>query len=413
MNNKKSRLKILIGKNGSGKSRMLTSLLKREFKRAYSGEKDAFDRILAVSIAPFDKFPISLSDPRRKYRYLGLKNTSGSTAAKKFIKKIGVDFFEMLDAGEDWMRISYALNEFGLSSRVKFDIRVSGRLKKENVDHYNSDEFNAYVFNEFLKENPWEKISKSNRTNDVFYSFSKLQRFLMDKSSYYYGDSSWSISINNNELNRDSLFYDFSYRDISILLASGLLEISRINIYAAGQEIDLCSASSGEQSVYLTLIGIAANLRAKSLVLIDEPETCLHPEWQEKYISIIDIFLKSNPDCYFWIATHSPKIVSGAMIDAEIIDVESNRIFGNNEFNKKSSDYQLVELFNSPGYKNEYVSRLVLDAISLMAESIGSSDGLINVVNKLKKIYPSLHADDPLKEVIGAIERSMSVRVVE
>lgn len=46
-------------------------------------------------------------------------------------------------------------------------------------------------------------------------------------------------------------------------------------------------ASSGEQSIILSILGIASKIKDNSLICIDEPEICLHPEWQEKYIEIL------------------------------------------------------------------------------------------------------------------------------
>ncbi|PNU29376.1 AAA family ATPase, partial [Serratia marcescens] len=69
-------------------------------------------------------------------------------------------------------------------------------------------------------------------------------------------------------------------------------------------------ASSGEQCILLSLLGIAANISDNTLILIDEPEISLHPEWQEKYISLLMNIFERYQSCLFVIATHSPQIVS-------------------------------------------------------------------------------------------------------
>ena len=137
----KSKLHILIGRNGTGKSRMLSSLLKHELKKSYSKDSQSFSRFIAVSIAPFDKFPISLNDFFGKYKYLGIKNTSGSTAAKKFIKKVGVDFFEMLASGGNLFHLNKSLTDFGLDPRVEFEMKVSSKVNNPKVNYLNNNEY--------------------------------------------------------------------------------------------------------------------------------------------------------------------------------------------------------------------------------------------------------------------------------
>ena len=47
-----------------------------------------------------------------------------------------------------------------------------------------------------------------------------------------------------------------------------------------------------------------------SLVLIDEPEISLHPEWQLKYISTLEKLFSSFKNCCFILASHSHYFVS-------------------------------------------------------------------------------------------------------
>ena len=45
-----------------------------------------------------------------------------------------------------------------------------------------------------------------------------------------------------------------------------------------------------------------------SVILIDEPEISLHPEWQRKIINVYESIGENNQ---FIIATHSPHIIGG------------------------------------------------------------------------------------------------------
>lgn len=67
--------------------------------------------------------------------------------------------------------------------------------------------------------------------------------------------------------------------------------------------------SSGELSLLIRFLDLYEYVEDGSLVLIDEPETHLHPKWIREYVSkIFDII--GGKKCHVIIATHSPLIVS-------------------------------------------------------------------------------------------------------
>jgi predicted ATPase len=79
-----------------------------------------------------------------------------------------------------------------------------------------------------------------------------------------------------------------------------------------GNEVGLDTFSTGEKQIIYRvghLLKDLGNLN-EALVLIDEPETSLHPKWQKKYIQfLMDVF--TGLDIQFVIATHSPYILQG------------------------------------------------------------------------------------------------------
>src|SRR5690606_31118696 len=68
--------------------------------------------------------------------------------------------------------------------------------------------------------------------------------------------------------------------------------------------------SSGEYHLLISLLGIFARIKPNSLILIDEPETSLHPNWQMRYIDELKKIFKKYSDCHFILASHSHFIVS-------------------------------------------------------------------------------------------------------
>jgi predicted ATP-binding protein involved in virulence len=85
----------------------------------------------------------------------------------------------------------------------------------------------------------------------------------------------------------------------------------------------------------LFTFGIAANITDNSIILIDEPEISLHPEWQQRYINLLMNTFEGFYNCKFIIATHSPLVISNLkssncyilpMTESEIINAKITTI---------------------------------------------------------------------------------------
>jgi hypothetical protein len=174
------------------------------------------------------------------------------------------------------------------------------------------------------------------------------------------------------------------------------------------RKILIGDASSGEQCVVMALLGIASHIRDGAWIFIDEPEVCLHPEWQEKYIELLTDAFKGFSNCHFLIATHSPQIVSKLDDDnCFVLDLEFGTTVPASKLNKRSADFQLANLFRAPGYKNEYLTRELVNAL----EVIGAGDSLSS--DRRKEIYQLLalkdflEETDPVRKLMEILERSM------
>ena len=66
--------------------------------------------------------------------------------------------------------------------------------------------------------------------------------------------------------------------------------------------------SSGEQHLLVLIGKLIFNTKPNSLVLIDEPEISFHPEWQEKFLEIVEQIQVLN-SFQLLIATHSPYLI--------------------------------------------------------------------------------------------------------
>lgn len=77
----------------------------------------------------------------------------------------------------------------------------------------------------------------------------------------------------------------------------------------AGVTIELDMLSAGEKQLLYILLTVFLMDEQPAVLLMDEPESSLHIEWQEKLIKSIR---KLNPLCQIILTPHSPSIfVSG------------------------------------------------------------------------------------------------------
>ena len=84
--------------------------------------------------------------------------------------------------------------------------------------------------------------------------------------------------------------------------------------------------SSGEQHLIVLIGKLVFSTHRDSLVLIDEPEISFHPEWQEKFLAILEEIRKLNGFSAL-IATHSP-ILIGDRWESVIELAEQHRTAG-------------------------------------------------------------------------------------
>ncbi|MGK9417169.1 AAA family ATPase [Pseudomonas cedrina] len=96
-------------------------------------------------------------------------------------------------------------------------------------------------------------------------------------------------------------------------------------------ELALSTLSSGEQHLIVIIGKLVFNTAPGSMVLIDEPEISFHPEWQEKFLDILERIRTVN-DFTAIIATHSPIVIGDRWDDAiELAELYNNHSYGRDQ----------------------------------------------------------------------------------
>lgn len=380
LHNNSNIFSILVGKNGTGKSTMLGNLVNEiisEFK--HRKRHNLFEenlsnyfpqQVIAASTSPFDKFPIDRFERNTNYTYLGLRDLHSSNFGLAYLSKIIASLIESVskDTNQAY-EISRVLDYLGYKS----EILISFQLFNSNKFFY--DILNETDIHEFvLKQNSisTRRINKPFFLNkDGSVSERKISRLkeiaskIIESGNF---KSHFEILMTRNGIER--IFQESE--DMLFLIHSGILRLRDVMLqsHKDSSHFSIKDASSGEQSIILSILGIASKIKDNSLICIDEPEICLHPQWQEKYIEILTYTFQNYRNCHFIIATHSPQIISKlSNINSFIIDMESGETRNAIEFINHSADYQLANVFDSPGYKNEYLSRIALNIFAKVSRN--------------------------------------------
>lgn len=122
--------------------------------------------------------------------------------------------------------------------------------------------------------------------------------------------------------------------DVKLVGLSETNETKPIFRNSLGKEFDITGLSSGEKQLFLRALSLKFLEVNNSVILIDEPEISLHPQWQRK---IIDVYESIGENNQFIIATHSPHIIGN--IEAKQLrilkkDTDGIKLVDNDELNE-------------------------------------------------------------------------------
>ena len=140
---------------------------------------------------------------------------------------------------------------------------------------------------------------------------------------------------------------------------------------SSGKKFGINELSSGEKQLFLRTLAIKMLEPENSIIMIDEPELSLHPKWQQK---IVDVYRKIGRNNQIILATHSPHIL-GSVEKENIILLEKNE---NGIVKVKTGD----EFGNSYG---QTTGRILEDIMGLETDRNPSVNNLLNLVKEMVK----------------------------
>lgn len=220
---------------------------------------------------------------------------------------------------------------------------VKEKSDSENYDYYiDGKKAEEYEIEELKKEfsvntifankdynrgisTPKRTVAKNGRT--IWDSPSEFKEEVIPSSSMFNGDVAVAVPIVRIEKELSKLLENPSQREIvqdftniineNFPMTFKHLEIRNNNLMAVPDTefpkdpiLPIDELSSGEKKLILMFYDILFKTKPHSIVLLDEPESSLHLDWQRNCLStVMKICEREDKDFQIIVATHSPAIV--------------------------------------------------------------------------------------------------------
>lgn len=129
----------------------------------------------------------------------------------------------------------------------------------------------------------------------------------VDKFVYEKGKTSFEAYTEIQSL-MDDIFKEF---DLQIRFKGINRNKKLIFVNAVEEEFGIEGLSNGEQQILSKVFVLFTEDMKGHVILIDEPESSLHPAWQTRILSVLRRCAESN-DCQIMVATQSPQVIASA-----------------------------------------------------------------------------------------------------
>lgn len=368
--------------------------------RFLASKKLRVPTIVACNFGAFDKFPVQKVNGSSQTRYdVPYYKYVGAHVNGNMISSSAIAFrllFALKENMDDRQRqnLSSILDFIGYDHTITLNYSIVLRSKKNGsvYDH---------VLQHVQKDKEYSKLTSEQRSNKVreLYDFYKNKEFAKQPTCNY------DIDIDQNSLAANE---DLNY--IYKLKQYDLVQAASVVFYKNGTQIASEEMSSGEFAMLSMVLSIStAASDSHTLILIDEPELSLHPNWQMTIIDNLDRALK-NQVCHLLIATHSHMLVSDLPMNRSSVsqwekDKDGNLIANRIEENTYgwSAEEVLLKVFKTATDRNRYFGERIAKLLEQMGNNTISKEAVADELNELQEISQHLSEVDPMKMVLNTI----------
>ena len=376
------------------------------------------EKLLVNSVIPTDRFVYKNTSQGDFYQYLGVRSTSSTTSTKSSSRRIIKHLFNASSANKQFTQTLKELLhflEFEESLNVHYSTKInklffSGKLKIEDFKQYFENWWDVnFGFSNRKKENPlWSVPYYKNHFKGNESATERIVEYLNqianepERLKHKANSVAKIISVDLFDKNTSELDLEM----IRHLENLDILSLDGIKIKKSNSLLSINDVSSGEYHLLISLIGIFANISNNSLVLIDEPEISLHPNWQMRYMSFLKNVFKNYSSCQFVITTHSHFLVSDLEDESSSVtalkrEVGTNRILAfllDEDTFGRSAEEILYNVFNVKTVRNHFIEADLTDLLGLISENSKEKKQIQKLLDTIKSI--NISPNDPLNAVI-------------
>lgn len=184
--------------------------------------------------------------------------------------------------------------------------------------------------------------------------------------------------------------------DVKLIGLSEDNETKPIFKNSLGKEFDITELSSGEKQLFLRALSLKFLEVNNSVILIDEPEISLHPQWQRKIINLYESIGENNQ---LIIATHSPHVIGNITSDKLRVMVRDNNGIKIVDNDKLSETYGkgigdiLTTTMNLDSLRNDDITKKLNKVYELLNKNLYDTEEFNDTFNYLRKYLGDLDKD--------------------
>ncbi|MBJ9953251.1 AAA family ATPase [Acinetobacter baumannii] len=376
-----SNITVFIGNNGSGKTSLLKSVataltwfVARLKHDKSNGTPIPESVILNTANAAAVEIIVNDQNLQQQSQAYTWRITKNRTARKAEFTTHLTELNQLTDHYKYWLseneQSSLPLIAFYPVERSVIDIPLKIKEKHQflQIDGYDNALNNAVDFRRFFE---WFR-DREDVENEHWKDFIQL----INKNNLFNKESGWAEALSNHliEYEKDSQLEAVRQAIYAFMPDFKNLQVSRkprlaMIIDKNDETLNVNQLSQGEKSL-MALVGDIARrlammnpkldnpLLGKGIILIDEIDMHLHPQWQR---SIIQRLQTTFPNCQFILTTHSPLVISDSQ-DILVYDLDGQEITALPSLYGQDANTVLLQYMDT-NYRNPKVAEQISQAM--------------------------------------------------
>lgn len=224
----------------------------------------------------------------------------------------------------------------------------------------------------------------------------QLKQFLVNEKYKDLNDIAEGKTENATRIENFKRLYNNFFEDKEFIGIDNETFEPQFKIKENGKIIKVEDLSAGEKQIFFRGGSLLQNSNEGTIVLLDEPEISMHPEWQQK---ILDFYKNISKEAQFIISTHSPHIaICSLPEEIRVFEKEENKIIIRDiqgSYGRTVEDV-LTSIFDLETLRNEKMEKNIKEYRELFFNRESNSIEENQRLEELENIiYKYLDPNDP------------------